>query len=403
MISEFPLLRLGAFIGLLVLMFLIEGRWPARSWTESRASRAWFSAKLALLNNVFFRVVVATPFVAFTYFVSEQGWGIFPLLKPYLPADDQLRTVFEIGATIVVFDFFDYLKHRWFHRVGFMWRAHRVHHTDTHLDVFTALRYHPGELLISALIKAIWLVVWGPSALAFTVFEIVLNVASQYHHSNIDFPERLESILSRVIVTPRYHAMHHTIHRDKGDYNFSTIFSFWDALGGSQKRPAPSDIDLERLGVLQERHLVLQEVLKSPLLPDAPSVERAHAAWAGLVHGDPGGEKGRVVLLDVREGNEIEESGHAEGTVWLPFSALQSDSELVRALVRAAGSRSTFVVYCAAGLRSEKAVQLIRRAGGTALNAGGCADLQAEGVHWERGVPAPFTLDAQHIQASSMT
>ncbi|MEW8497819.1 MAG: sterol desaturase family protein, partial [Candidatus Thiodiazotropha taylori] len=97
----------------------------------------------------------------------------------------------------------------------------------------TALRFHPGELFLSSFAKALWVLVWGPTAIAWFVFEGLISLCAQFHHSNIDLPEPIERVLSRVIVTPRFHTSHHRVERAYGDANFSTIFSFWDPLFGS--------------------------------------------------------------------------------------------------------------------------------------------------------------------------
>ena len=65
-----------------------------------------------------------------------------------------------------------------------------------------------------------------------------MSLCAQFHHSNIDLPDRLERRLSWFVVTPRFHAAHHAVDRHYGNANFSTIFSFWDHLFGSYARPA---------------------------------------------------------------------------------------------------------------------------------------------------------------------
>jgi sterol desaturase/sphingolipid hydroxylase (fatty acid hydroxylase superfamily) len=116
---------------------------------------------------------------------------------------------------------------------------HKAHHADTEMDVTTALRFHPGELLYSGIAKALWVVAWGPTMVAWFLFEALVSLCAQFHHSNIDFPEPVERGLSWFIVTPRYHAAHHAVDRRYGDANFATILSVWDRLFGSYARPAP--------------------------------------------------------------------------------------------------------------------------------------------------------------------
>lgn len=256
MITENPLLRAVCFIGLFIVMFLLESFKPARPWKDSRLSRFRFGISLAVINNIFIRLFLFAPLVYWTHLISEKGWGLASFLN--------LPLWLEIPITVVLFDLFDAYKHLWYHRLDFLWKFHRVHHTDTHLDIFTILRYHPGELALSAIIKSFWLLLWGPSAISFIVSEIFVSAAAQFHHSNIELGDKWDAIIGKVIVTPRYHSIHHTIDRDKKDYNFATVFSFWDIVLRAQKKPYIEDIDLLRLGPHQENHLSLKTALLSP-------------------------------------------------------------------------------------------------------------------------------------------
>lgn len=222
--------KLIAFVVGLLVFLSAETLWPKRRQTGSRSKRLLFHAALALLNTVTIRFLVYVPSLLWIVYVTEQGWGISRWLG--------LNGWIEIVASLVALDLFDYFWHRANHRVGFLWRLHKAHHTDTAMDVSTALRFHPGELMVSALVKALWLAVWGPTAIAWFVFEASISLCAQFHHSNIDFPDRLEHWLSAIIVTPRFHASHHAVDRHFGDANYSTVFSVWDRIFGSYSAPA---------------------------------------------------------------------------------------------------------------------------------------------------------------------
>jgi sterol desaturase/sphingolipid hydroxylase (fatty acid hydroxylase superfamily) len=126
------------------------------------------------------------------------------------------------------------------------------------MDVTTALRFHPGELLLSSLVKAGWVVIWGPTAIAWFVFEGLISLCAQFHHSNIDLPDAIERRLSQIIVTPRFHTSHHRVEREYGDANFSTIFSFWNPLFRSYKQMPdvnPGEAEADNIGLPEAREL----------------------------------------------------------------------------------------------------------------------------------------------------
>jgi len=247
--------KLIVFVAGLALFLVLETFFPARPWQGERLRRLGFHAGVAVLNTVIIRVFAYVPFLVFSVYVDEEGWGLSRMLG--------LVGWSEIVLSIVVLDFFDYAWHRANHRVRFLWRFHKAHHADTGMDVSTALRFHPGELLISALVKAAWLAVWGPLAVAWFLFEALVSLCAQFHHSNIDLPDGVERWLSWIIVTPRFHAAHHAVDRRYGDANFSTIFSLWDRLFGTFARPADGGATTRGAGALglpQDRDLAFSPV-----------------------------------------------------------------------------------------------------------------------------------------------
>ena len=223
--------RLVVFVTGFALFFTLESLLPARSWNGTRLKRIALHGGIAAFNTVTVRVLIFVPFLFWTVHVEEQGWGLSRWLG--------LVGWPEIIASVVVLDLFDYFWHRANHRIPLLWRFHKAHHTDTAMDVTTALRFHPGELLLSGFVKAAWILIWGPTVIAWFIFEALVSVAAQFHHSNIDFPDAVERVIVRLLVTPRYHASHHAVDRHYGDANFSTILSIWDPLFSTYAAPAP--------------------------------------------------------------------------------------------------------------------------------------------------------------------
>lgn len=214
--------KLIVFIGGLTVFLMIEALSAARESSVSKVGRLVRHGFMALVNTSLVRLLTFVPMLAWLVYVEQQGWGIARWLG--------LSGPLEFFLSVLILDGFDYLWHRANHRVTFLWRFHKAHHSDTEIDVSTALRFHPGELILSMFAKAIWVLIWGPSAFAWFLFEALVSFCAQAHHSNCDLPDTIERWMSAVIVTPRFHATHHAVRRDLGDANFSTIFSFWDPM-----------------------------------------------------------------------------------------------------------------------------------------------------------------------------
>ncbi len=62
------------------------------------------------------------------------------------------------------------------------------------------------------------------------VFEGLLLIATVFHHSNLKLPEPLEQAMSKVIITPSLHWVHHHARQSDTDSTYGTLFSFWDRL-----------------------------------------------------------------------------------------------------------------------------------------------------------------------------
>lgn len=244
-------MRAIIFIIILILMGLIEGAWKARPWHDSRSKRWVFHFSLSVFNTLFTRLLVVGPLYLWLNFVLEKQWGLAQVLG--------LNGPLEIVLTIIVLDFFDYWWHLWNHSVPFLWRFHKAHHSDTHVDVTTALRFHPGELILSCLMKSIWILVWGPSVMGFILFEACITAYAQFHHSNIDFSDRWESLLRWVHMTPRLHASHHTVTTRTRNANYSTIFLLWDRLFGTFQEVDRQE--LKKLGLPEGRDHDLDFIL----------------------------------------------------------------------------------------------------------------------------------------------
>jgi sterol desaturase/sphingolipid hydroxylase (fatty acid hydroxylase superfamily) len=133
-----------------------------------------------------------------------------------------------VPVTIVALDFVSYLWHRANHVVPTLWRFHRVHHSDVTFTASTALRFHPGELVLSLPLRLLAVALLGAPVVAVVTFEAIFTVANLLEHGDIDVPPALEGLVTGVVVTPALHRFHHTRAGAERDHNFGTILAIWD-------------------------------------------------------------------------------------------------------------------------------------------------------------------------------
>jgi sterol desaturase/sphingolipid hydroxylase (fatty acid hydroxylase superfamily) len=169
-------------------------------------------------------------------------------------------------------DAISYLWHRANHRVAWLWRFHRVHHADRAFQATTALRFHPGELLMALPLRLAGIAALGISPLGVLAFELVFGAMNLLEHGNFDLPQRVEGALVRALVTPAMHRLHHARNALDLNSNYGTILSCWDrALGTLREADARRVFETGLPGSAGERDFSLAAALGSPFTRRASS------------------------------------------------------------------------------------------------------------------------------------
>jgi sterol desaturase/sphingolipid hydroxylase (fatty acid hydroxylase superfamily) len=213
------------FLGALFLFAFIETLRPLRVPIIS-TPRRWLNHGFLLavntaLNLLLFRVGT----VVFAILISAKGYGLLNRTAP----NYALR--FAIG--FLASDLLHYASHRVFHRIPFLWRIHRVHHTDPEFDVTTGFRFHPFESLLAQAANFAMIASLGPPPIAILAAEAVTLFQDIFEHANLELPRRLDRALQILLITPNMHRIHHSVDVGEQNRNFGTIFPWWDRLFGT--------------------------------------------------------------------------------------------------------------------------------------------------------------------------
>ena len=226
-----PVIRLGCFGGVLLLMALWEALAPRRRPAVSKPSRWANHLALVALDTLAVRFVVPLGAVGVALVARERGWGLLNNVA--------LSGWLAVALTVVALDLVIYLQHVLFHAVPALWRLHMVHHADLDFDTTTGVRFHPLEILLSAGIKMGAVVLFGAPAAAVLLFEVLLNATSLFNHGNVRLPAWLDRLLRLVVVTPDMHRVHHSVVTRETNSNFGFNLPWWDYLLGTYRaRPA---------------------------------------------------------------------------------------------------------------------------------------------------------------------
>lgn len=236
-----PQIRLAIFVVIFGGMALWELSDPWRDMRLNKTRRWLANLGIFAIDIALVRIVFPASALGFAAWAESKDWGLMPLVG-----------LGGLAAGILGFLLLDlaiYAQHRVFHHVPWLWRLHRMHHSDTDLDVSSGFRFHPVEILLSMLIKGAVIVALGVPALAVLVFEVVLNGTSLFNHANIRLPAGLERALRWIVVTPMMHRVHHSVERVETDSNFGFNLPWWDRLFGTYTAAPRAGFDAMTIGI----------------------------------------------------------------------------------------------------------------------------------------------------------
>ncbi len=218
--------RFAAFAGIFLLMATLEAALPRRERAGSRIERWFTNLALSALASFLVRVmtIAAVPIAAIA--AAEWAKTTDTGLLHWLDWPAWL----EFVVALILLDLALYAQHVASHKIPLLWRLHRVHHADVEFDVTTGVRFHPFEIGLSMIYKAAVVIALGADPLAVLVFEIILNGASLFNHSNLAIPEKLDRVLRLFIVTPDMHRVHHSVIHRETDSNYGFNLSIWDRI-----------------------------------------------------------------------------------------------------------------------------------------------------------------------------
>ena len=230
------------------ILALSEQVRPRRKLALGRHPR-WITHAVFFITNaavgraMAYIVVVGGPIVGAETWAAANGFGLFNLTSwPWWV---------EAALAVILLDFAVWFQHLMLHRIGFLWRMHKVHHSDRDLDASSALRFHPLELIVSTLYKSVLVGLLGVPVLTALLFELWLNANALFNHSNLSLPKWTDRMIRPILVTPDMHFVHHSIVVGEQNKNYGFAISAWDRLFGTYLAEAASGQDRQIVGLAE--------------------------------------------------------------------------------------------------------------------------------------------------------
>ena len=217
------------FIGLL----LLEKKKPHRIYENDVNKHSFITNTTAFFVN---NLILTTLKASSLFVVAQQfaGHGLLAGLE-----EGPIKWL----AAFALFDLAIYFWHVISHKYEWLWRFHKIHHSDRSLNVSTGIRFHVLDLLLEIVYKCIFVVLVGVPAYLVLSIEIVELFFIFFHHANIQLPG--EQRLSQWIITPALHRTHHSELRAEHDSNYGIVLAIWDRLFGTRLELVPKKIGLD--------------------------------------------------------------------------------------------------------------------------------------------------------------
>jgi len=262
-LSPAPLLA-GALIAAFVIMRrqratnaslslagLARELFPARIWRHRSARN---DIAIILINDglLFFLMSLAAFVVEPLRSAAVNLLGVEANINQAARSDPLSMILFGVYFAIV-WDFFVTFAHYLKHKTPFLWEFHKVHHCAEVLTPLTAMRRHPVEIFVSALVTtsgvALALTLWiriagapgtsveiGGTALLVYVWRL-LGYNIRHSHVWISYGP----FWNRYLMSPAHHQLHHSRDPRHHDCNFGHIFTCWDRLFGTLYEPVEGE------------------------------------------------------------------------------------------------------------------------------------------------------------------
>jgi len=155
------------------------------------------------------------------------AWAVDPRVQAAVRAQPLGLQLVEI---VVVADLAEYVVHRAFHRVPWLWRFHAIHHSARALDWLAASRLHLVDIVVTRGLSFVPLYLLGFAPAALYGYLIFVSFHAVFIHANVRFRFRA---IEWLLVTPRFHHWHHADAPEAVDRNFAVHLPLLDRLFGT--------------------------------------------------------------------------------------------------------------------------------------------------------------------------
>ena len=238
-VENISLLLAFSYFSLLTTLLAERIHPYARKWQHSQGD---LLADIAHLFLTLFFAQLLRVFLVVGFFVllnrTEEDFQLLPW-----PGQWPLWAQAILGLLIT--EFVDYWRHRFFHSWSAAWRLHAVHHSPKRVYFLNANRFHIFEACINSLTGAIALTLCGATTEVAILTGIFTGLHGPWQHANINYKL---GWLNWIIAGAELHRWHHSTQPGPCNSNYGNNLIIFDTLFGTRYLPNTSQ-NLEQIGL----------------------------------------------------------------------------------------------------------------------------------------------------------
>ncbi len=223
----------------LTLLFLVlrplEAMIPVHKFTDPHARRTDF------IYTVLHRIGLFSVLIFFTLDPMMDSVAAMLRFESFQPLN--LETLWPgispLGSFLVYFvvlDFFDYWYHRASHQFNWWWGLHGLHHSQQNMNLWSDNRNHLLDDLLRDVYMGVIALCIGVEPSQYVMLVSVSRILQSLQHANVRI--YFGRVGEWLLVSPRYHRMHHAIgvgHESNGKgtlggCNFAVLLPVWDII-----------------------------------------------------------------------------------------------------------------------------------------------------------------------------
>jgi sterol desaturase/sphingolipid hydroxylase (fatty acid hydroxylase superfamily) len=206
----------------------------------------WLDGFYMFFNFFFFNLLLFTALSNVTIRMSSDFLGFFGYQGGHMVDLSGLSMGWQLLLFFIIADFIQWCIHNLLHRIPFLWKFHKVHHSVREMGFAAHLRYHFSETVVYNSLKYITLSMLFGFKLeyAFIVHGMSILIG-HLNHANLGWNY---GPLKYILNNPKMHIWHHAKllppDHPKG-MNFGISLSLWDYIFGTNYQPHDGrDIEL---------------------------------------------------------------------------------------------------------------------------------------------------------------